>query len=318
MSLAKRDLLFDSGMVDIKNQLEDSEHARDLEEAKLSPELKSVLLRAAPVYRRHWWPRHESLNQEWVRHLQPLLDRYGVDMRQALARIYEVPWPSRPIRVDAVVYANCAGAYTTLFPTRPTISTTDAANQGTAALEMAFHESSHAMMEGVRAAIDSAEKAATLAPSKTATPLHRDLWHEVLFYTSGELVAELAPGYIPYADKNGLWARVWAGADREFIEKDWKPHISGAVSIQAALTRLVNDLLSFSPGRISTPSSFDQQFSTGAFVESFHLGKLRPMQPISTPPDYELVDPTFEPTSMEGRTKSATFDFNPIASGLRN
>ena len=33
----------------------------------------------------------------------------------------------------------------------------------------------------------------------------RDLWHAVLFYTSGELVAGLVPGYTSYADKNGLW-----------------------------------------------------------------------------------------------------------------
>lgn len=30
----------------------------------------------------------------------------------------------------------------------------------------------------------------------------RTLWHAVLFYTAGELVAERIPGYVPYADKN--------------------------------------------------------------------------------------------------------------------
>jgi fructose/tagatose bisphosphate aldolase len=51
------------------------------------------------------------------------------------------------IRVDAVAYANWAGAYTTLYPTRPTISTLNSANQETAALEIVFHGSSHAMMD---------------------------------------------------------------------------------------------------------------------------------------------------------------------------
>jgi hypothetical protein len=47
-----------------------------------------------------------------------------------------------------------------------------------------------------------------------------ELWHEVLFYTSGELVRERIPGYVPFADENGLWTRVWRGPDRALIAKD--------------------------------------------------------------------------------------------------
>jgi hypothetical protein len=70
------------------------------------------------------------------------------------------------------------------------------------------------------------------------------IWHAVLFYTAGELVAEHVPGYPPYADKNGLWDRAWPFPDRSLIERDWKPHMNGSVTLQQSLTKLVNDLAS--------------------------------------------------------------------------
>jgi hypothetical protein len=70
------------------------------------------------------------------------------------------------------------------------------------------------------------------------------IWHAVLFYTAGALLAEQVPNDTPYADKNGLWVRAWPAPDRSVIEQDWKPHIAGSVTLQQALTKLVNDLAS--------------------------------------------------------------------------
>jgi hypothetical protein len=241
-TLVHRDLLMDRDMEEIKNELENSENSSDLATAKISSELKSILLTAAPIYRKHWWPRHETVNRDWISILNPLLGRYGNLLTSELAKIYEVPWPEQPIRVDVVGYANWAGAYTTLYPTRPTISSLNAANQGTASLEIAFHEASHGMMTRVMDAIRGAEKEQA-AQHRNAFRDH-GLWHEVLFYTSGELVAKLVPDYAPYADKNGLWDRAWPGADREALERDWKPHMQGSVALEAALAKLVSDLSS--------------------------------------------------------------------------
>jgi hypothetical protein len=243
-SFVHRDLLMDSGLEEIKNELEGYENSPDLKDAKLPPELKSALLSAAPVYRKHWWPRHEVLNREWISQLEPLIGRYGASLTQSLAKIYDVPWPQGPIRVDVVTYANWAGAYTTLYPTRATISSLNSGNQGAAALEIVFHESSHGMMTRLMSAIDVAEK--------NARAQHRaGLWHEVLFYTSGELVAGLIQGYTPYADKNGLWDRAWTHADRELIRRDWKPHMLGTITLEASVTKLVDDLSA--PTQVQTP-----------------------------------------------------------------
>jgi len=239
-ALAHRDLLMDRGMEAIKNELEDSENSPDLKDAALTPELKSILLTAAPIYRKHWWPRHERANRDWITALNPLVGRYGNSLITALAKIYEVPWPEQPLRVDVVAYANWAGAYTTLDPTRLTISSLNTGNQGTAALEIVFHESSHGMMGQVIRAVENAKKHATGKYSLS-------VWHEVLFYTTGELVAEQVPGYTPYADQNGIWSRGSMPVVRKTIERDWKPHMQGSLTLQEALTKVVNDLPVSSP-----------------------------------------------------------------------
>lgn len=239
-SLIQRDLLFDEGMRLIKNELEDAEASADLAGTKIPGDLRTLLLKVAPIYRKHWWAKHDGQNRQWIRDLQPLIDKYGDGIAGALARIYEVPWPA-PVRVDAVVYANWAGAYTTAPPTRPTISTTDASTQGPAALEILFHESSHGMIRKVEDALKAAEEAVN-AKREKPFPFRQDLWHEVLFYTSGELVAERIPGYVPYPDKHGLWTRGWSETDRKLIEQDWKPHMNGTMGLEPALRKLAEDL----------------------------------------------------------------------------
>jgi hypothetical protein len=155
--------------------------------------------------------------------------------------IYGEPWPQYPVRVDAVAYANWAGAYTSIEPTRVTISTTDASNQGPAALEIVFHETSHGMMNKVMDAMRRAD--ADLNAHHPNSPFHPgSIWHAVLFYTAGELVAEQIPGYIPYAEKAGLWARAWPDPDRALIERDWKPHMKGLADLQQATNQMVDDL----------------------------------------------------------------------------
>jgi hypothetical protein len=240
-SMIQHDLLFDENMGRLKNQLEDAGDSRDLANADIPAELKRVLLQAAPIYRKYWWARHDAQNRQWIAKLEPLVEKYGESLKDSLVRIYEVPWPGQPVRVDATVYANQFGAYTTDNPTRPTISTTDPANQGNAALEIAFHETSHGMMDKVMDAMNEAERNVDV-PNQPNAFRAGTLWHAVLFYTAGDLVADQIPGYVPYADKNGLWVRAWPDPDRSLIEQDWKPHMAGAVGLQAALTKLVDDL----------------------------------------------------------------------------
>lgn len=240
-SLVKRDLLFDDELIATKAELEEAEPSVDLGEAKIPAELKTALLRAAPIYRKHWWPRHDTENRAWIAQLTQLVDRYGATISTTLVRVYDRRWPEFPVRVDAVRYANWAGAYTTIYPTRPTIATADPANDGAAALEIVFHETSHGMMDKVMEAMRTAE--ANVTAHRAGDAFHAgSIWHAVLFYTAGEIVKESIPGYRPYADKNGLWVRAWPDPDRALIEQDWRPHLNGSLGLEQAVTKLVSDL----------------------------------------------------------------------------
>ena len=238
---AERDLLFDERMYDIKRKLESAEASQDLKGVDIPRGLKSVLLQAAPIYRKYWWAQHDTQNRRWVAELRPLLDEQGLQLRQSLEAIYDTAWPAQPVRVETVAYASWTGAYTTVRPTQPTISTTDTRNQRTAALEVIFHESSHGMVGKLQDAID---EATSKLPVEKQKAISKSLWHAVLFYTAGDLVAGHNPGYAMYADQAGLWVRAWPEPTRALIVRDWEPHMTGAVTLNDAVTKLVNDLVS--------------------------------------------------------------------------
>jgi hypothetical protein len=236
----QRDLLFDDVLYDIKLMLESAEASPDLSGTDIPSELKSVLLQAAPIYRKYWWKRHDTQNRRWVAQLRPLLARQSLQARRSLEAVYGVSWPAQPVRVETVAYANWSGAYTSIHPTtQPTISTTDAGNQGTAALEVIFHECSHGMVDKLQ---DEIKDAISMLPAGRRKAVPGSLWHAVLFYTAGEIVAEDYAGYEPYADKAGLWVRAWPEPIRSLIVQDWQPHMDGSVTLNAAVAKLVNDL----------------------------------------------------------------------------
>src|SRR5207253_1491030 len=53
-----------------------------------------------------------------------------------------------------------------------------------------------------------------------------DLWHAVLFYTTGELVRQREPTLNPYAIRYGMWENNWPDS-LAVMEKDWKPFLEG-------------------------------------------------------------------------------------------
>jgi hypothetical protein len=62
----QRDLQFDDLLYDIKVKLESAEASADLKGADIPAELKSVLLQAAPIYRKYWWKQHDAENRRWA------------------------------------------------------------------------------------------------------------------------------------------------------------------------------------------------------------------------------------------------------------
>ena len=154
------------------------------------------------------WPEHDRANRAWIAAVQPLLERHGTALSQALTRAYETTWPSHPVPVDLSVTAGPNGAYTTGPPTHVTISSSEPGLRGLAALEVLFHESSHSpvsdLFQRVRQA--ASERKVSVPPQ---------LWHGVLFYTTGELTTrELKAhgiAYTPFAGQDAYTNLCGAG-----------------------------------------------------------------------------------------------------------
>jgi hypothetical protein len=271
---ADKDLLFSTELILLKNQLGDFETCDELSGAKkktcdagLPPKLTHILEAAAPVYRVHFWPADDRANRAWVKRVAPLVTEQGVGLSHRLADIYQTRWPTEKIRVDVVRFANFAGAYTTLDPLRVTISSTDPRNQDAAALEVLFHEASHGIAQPV-------EQAIIRECRQREKPIPRDLWHALIFYTTGEVIKPVMdaepnakgntsqdgedatsardgnagpstnsqiPQYTPYAKREGLYQRGWESY-LQLLTIYWQPYLDGSVTFDNAIAHMVSAL----------------------------------------------------------------------------
>jgi hypothetical protein len=144
---------------------------------------------------------------------QPLIGEYEKALKPALSHAYNTPWPKGRIRVEMSYYTTGSSAYTSLQPTLITISSWSARNVGPAGLETIFHEAGHSLVQKVVDEIGAAEgrRGRKLA--------NQNLWHGIIFYTTGELVQRQLPTLVPYAIKYGMWDKDWPGS-LPVLEKD--------------------------------------------------------------------------------------------------
>jgi hypothetical protein len=245
-ALAKRDLLFDGDMVNINNRLAEWEKQPDLSQSGLRAPLVEAMNKAAPVYRTHWWPEHDRANRAWIAAMEPRVRQMGAALTLRLAAAYQAQWPAALIWVDVSHYAGRVGAYTSDDPLHVTISSADPRNAGESGFEILFHEASHGLTRHVEEAIARECRARN-------KPIPRDLWHAVLFYTTGEVVRRMfaeqaakegshaAGGYTPYAYREGLYARAWPRF-QPLLETHWQAYLDGKIDFDRAIARIVNAL----------------------------------------------------------------------------
>lgn len=264
---ADKDPLFNIDLMLLKNQLGDFEDCDELTgkkkktcDAGFPGKIAPVLESAAPIYRAHWWSDQDRANRRWIARIAPLVLEQGVGVSERLADIYQTKWPKGKIRVEVSAYANSAGAYTTLDPLRVTISSTDPRNQGSAAFEVLFHEASHGIAQAVQAAI-----VRECRQRNKAIP--RDLWHALIFYTTGEVIKPLMVGkdapaqvkpqgtasnsskegggseesYMPYAIREGLYQRGW-NSYLQLLTQFWQPYLEGKATFDDAIAHMASSL----------------------------------------------------------------------------
>ena len=237
-NIIDRNLLFDPAMVEIKNALLVVKPSSPTATATISPDLARALDRAAPVYRARWWPTHRRVSCAWIEAIVPQVEAHGETLATGLAAAYATTWPERAIPVSVLPYAIGVGAYTTIEPTHVTIGAIADATASDLALEVLFHEASHGLIRPIfQAILTRAGNRGSVAP--------RDLWHALLFYTTGELVKRVkGPDYVPYAYRRGLYQRgSWRGYG-PILQRHWQPHLDGKATLEAALDNLLAELTS--------------------------------------------------------------------------
>ncbi len=228
------ELAFDSELVEIGWKISRSEDVADLRERGLDEGLIQALEEAAPIYREKYWLEDEPRNQAWMESARKLVTEKGEELAKKLTEVYLSPWPKAPIHMDVTGYAGPFGVYTTApeaGPMHTVISSADPRNQGIDAAEVILHEASHALIKPVQDAIASECRSRN-------QPIPRELWHALLYYTTGQLVQREFGEHLTYAERHGLYRGRWARY-LDVLRLYWQPYLDGKADFNQAIARMI-------------------------------------------------------------------------------
>lgn len=196
---------------------------------------------ATPAYKACRWAAQDEKNRRWIEELKPRLAADEQRIATRLEQLYQKRWKGLPIPADVVETVDWSGANSILRGPAGGHLLISNSYQGPAALEIVFHEASHLLMDYG----DPLLKALDSAASAVDFRLPGNLWHVVLFYTTGEAVRRILddggkPGYKPMVYElfeRGIWDEY-----RKPLESAWRPYIDGERALSEAATRLIEAL----------------------------------------------------------------------------
>jgi hypothetical protein len=203
--------------------------------------VRSLRSAATPAFKACRWTVQDEKNRRWIEELRPRLALYERKIAPRLEQLYQKQFGGLPVRVDVVQTVDWSGANTVLHDPAGGHILISIENEGLPALEVVFHEASHLLMDRH----DPLQKALDRAASAVGFRLPADLWHVVLFYTTGEVVRQILvddgkPGYTPMLYeifKRGSWVDY-----REPLESAWRPYIAGDRTLAEASANLIEAL----------------------------------------------------------------------------
>lgn len=196
---------------------------------------------AAPAYMACRWAAQDEKNRRWIERLMPQLAAHEQRIAPRLEELYHQRWSPLPIPLDVVETVDWSGANAILRDPAGGHLLISNSYEGLAALEVAFHEASHLLMgrnAPLRQALETAARAADWR-------LPADLWHVVLFYTTGEAVRRILeddgrPEYTPMV--YAIFDRgAWPGY-RKALESTWRPYVHGERPLSDAAAGLIGAL----------------------------------------------------------------------------
>lgn len=235
----RRSPILDTELIVVNRILSETKAGSRLPRGIPDPVAK-VLEAARPLYEKGQWARDDAANRFWLALAVPLLRSAAAELIAAHEKAYGVPFPKR-IRVDVVSYGWEFGAYTVGdgHEVHSVIQSTDAGSQGFAALEALMHEPSHGIVEPDQGAIGA-------DLSRAAAALHvkppYNLWHALLFYTSGELTRRVlaergVANYTPVI-QIGMFDRQFKGF-REVFDQHGRAWLDGKEPRDEAMRAIV-------------------------------------------------------------------------------
>jgi hypothetical protein len=232
---SRMDAVFDEELVRAGNALVKVAPENSPAGPDLDPAIAATLERAAPIYRKAWWPKHEAANRNRIQDLEGWVAKHGQAMLAYVTRAYQEQWPADgyPVRISA--YSNWAGAFSTRGRLL-VMSSLDEGTTGALGLEIVFHEAMHQWDDPIFRKLQAA------AARQRVARIPDDLTHAMIFYTAGEAARSIIPGHVPYAERNGLWKGRSISPFRAALDRAWKPYLDGSGSLDAALDALIAGL----------------------------------------------------------------------------
>jgi hypothetical protein len=197
------------------------------------------LRKAAPIYRKFAWQRDSAANRFFIAYAAAMLREAAPALIRRHEAVYRTPWPAK-VLIYITPVAGPFGAYTLAEKEGvvTTMSCRDEGYQGFRALEMAFHEASHAVVDVNHGTVADAIAGAAKRHGVAIPP---NLWHALLFETSGELTRRYLAergitAFVPSSVE--LFTRAWPQY-RDAVQKFWLPYLSGQGTLEDAVDKIV-------------------------------------------------------------------------------
>ena len=235
--VGRRSPIFDDELARVNDDLAGAN--ADRLPASIPAAAKRVLEASMPLYRAAQWEEDDRANRFWIAVAAALLASAGEELAEAHSKAYGVPFPTK-ILVDVTSFGWRFGAYTVGegASAHAVIASTVKGNQGFGALESLMHEPSHAVVGASEGAVGSELGRAS---AETGLRPSANLWHAILFYTSGELTRRAlarrgVSDYRPYI--LGMYERGFGGF-RRALETHWQAYLDGKVSREAAIKQVL-------------------------------------------------------------------------------
>ena len=240
---ASMSFVFDDTLANADNAVSGDE-AQPLSQSVPAP-MREALRIAAPVYRDALWKTHAASNRAFIEGLNELLTRYGNELSVRLPRIYATPWLAQPYIVDVVQYAQWNGSYSndaTDF-VHIVMSAQDPWERGMGALDILFHEASHAVADPEKGTIGGP---ITAAAARLNRPVPNQFWHAVIMYAPGKIVEELAAAsgkkYTMVWMQPGLFGESWPRY-YSALQTHFEPYMRGVGTLDSALAACVKQIV---------------------------------------------------------------------------